>query len=84
MARFVDSKIDFENMSKNKITSKSTNTLVIAYINCWVNCVFSLRFHSSIRLTRNHMASWMILDKYPSLFYKIKSPSLRSGDFTIL
>ena len=36
MARFVDSKIDFENMSKNKNTSKSTNTWVNAYIDCCV------------------------------------------------
>ena len=36
MARFVDSKIDFENMSKNKNTLKSTNTWVNAYIDCCV------------------------------------------------
>ena len=36
MAHFVDSKIDFENMSKNKNTSKSTNTWVNAYIDCCV------------------------------------------------
>ena len=40
--------------------------------------------HETMRLTRNFMAIREILGKFPSLFYKIKSPSLRSGDYAIL